>query len=85
MIKIDVYPWGSGIRVRLHHHPYGRDRSCGSECYDEATQRTYPARNESPREIRRQIADATSRSIMAPTTGHRQFLFMLGDQQTLDL
>lgn len=85
MLRLDLYHYGSGIKVRLHDHPYARDDRCGPECENYATERSYPSGGESPRDRRHQVAHAAQAAIMARTLSHRTFLDLLADQPRLDL
>lgn len=85
MYVIDVYAYGSGHRVRLHHHPYSGNQSCGPECDHYPAQRAYHSRGAGPSEVREGIADAVRRAVLATSISHRQFLLEVGEQQELPL
>lgn len=83
MYRLDVYYFGTGVRVRLHHHASGADEPCSSQCEETALERCYSEHNESPADTRKRIAAAAARALMTPTTSHRQFVLELGVQEGL--
>lgn len=83
MLRLDIYYYGSGVRVRSHHHAAGADEACNPECEERSLQRCYSEHGESPADTRKRIATAASRAVMASTTGHRQFLLEMGVQDAL--
>lgn len=85
MIKIDLYPYGSGYRVRAHHHPAPADERCQSECYHYSVERAYGRKGDKPSETRALITAAVVRALNQRETGHQQFLNDLGEQMSLDL
>lgn len=85
MIKIDVYRYGSGYRVRAHHHLDGKDERCTENCYYYSTERTYGRKGDKPSETRGLVTAAVVRALNQQETGHVQFLQDLGDQLELDL
>lgn len=85
MLRLDVYEYGSGVKSRLHDHPYARDDRCDPECYDYATERSYGAREDRPADRRKAIVAAALTALMTPALGHVAFLNLLADQPRLDL
>ena len=85
MIKIDLYAYGSGYRVRAHHHDGPADERCSSECYEYAVERAYGRKGDKPHETRALVTAAVVRVLNQRETGHAQFLNDLGEQMKLDL
>lgn len=85
MIKIDIYAYGSGYRVRAHHHLDGADERCTENCYHYTPERTYGRKGDKPHETRALVTAAVVRALNQRETGHVQFLNDLGEQLTLDL
>lgn len=50
MIRIAVYAYGSGYRVRSHEHFGAEDDRCTPDCQNEALERCYPERGQRPHE-----------------------------------
>nr|CRY96722.1 hypothetical protein [uncultured prokaryote] len=85
MLKIDLYPYGSGYRVRVHQHPGPADERCTSDCYHYAPERAYGRKGDKPSETRALVTAACVRALNQRETGHVQFLNDLGEQIALDL
>lgn len=84
-IRIDVYAYGSGFRVRAHHHEPSADDQCSEDCYHYAPERAYGRKGDKPSETRALITAAVARALNQRETGHAQFLADLGDQMKLEL
>lgn len=80
-MRIDVYAWGSGYRVRVHEHDGGADDRCCDACTDDHVERAYPDLRVNPFEQRVQVESAIARALRA--YGHAEFMRMLRDQQPL--
>lgn len=85
MLRVDLYHYGSGVKVRLHDHPYARDDRCGPECEDYATERSYGTREDRPRQRRNDIARAAFDALVTRGMTDQGFLDLLADQPRLDL
>jgi hypothetical protein len=78
-----ISQFGNDLRVRLHDHPYAPGDACGPECYEYASERTYAAREDRPRDLRDQVTAAAVRALRSSSIGHQHFLDLSGEQLTL--
>lgn len=85
MYVIQIYAYGSGHRVRMHHHPDGRDDRCNADCYEYAPQRAYGRKGDKPSETRALVAAAVQRAVMTAEISHQEFLLEVGEQMVLPL
>lgn len=83
MIRLDLYAYGSGIKVRLHDHVGTEDGSCGEYCEEHSCQRAYPQYKDTPQSIRNQVALAAVAALMEKSLSHKEFQNMLGWQEPL--
>lgn len=85
MLRIDVYAYGSGYRVRAHHHAADANEDCSQDCYHYAPERAYGRKGDKPAETRALLTAAVVRALNQRETGHAQFLNDVGDQTRMEL